>query len=112
MILLLPPAKSQAALAPLFGTLLGLHQNSSSLSADQTTLSQANHWLKFCYEMQIPDGMLSSVQGYTKANLLFGMYAAHLALGHTLLCQTIKSDTICWYLQAAATESIGLQHLL
>ena len=43
---------------------------------------------------------------------MFGMYTAHLALGHTLLCQTIKLDTICWYLQATATEIMELQRLL
>ena len=34
-------------------------------------------------------------------------YTAHLSLGHTLLCKTIKSGTIVKYLNAAAELSIS-----
>jgi hypothetical protein len=43
------------------------------------------------------------VNNYQEANLLFACYAVFLALGHTLLCKTVKSATIDNYLRAAAT---------
>jgi len=39
---------------------------------------------------------------YREANEIFSMYALDLAMGHTLLCKTIKSETIKLYLKAAA----------
>jgi hypothetical protein len=57
----------------------------------------------FCKCHKIVDPYLLDVNNYQEANLLFACYAVFLALGHTLLCKTIKSATIDNYLRAAAT---------
>jgi hypothetical protein len=55
-----------------------------------------------CKCHKIVDCYLLDINKYQEANLLFACYAVFLALGHTLLCKTIKSATINNYLRAAA----------
>jgi hypothetical protein len=56
----------------------------------------------FCKRHKIADPYLLDVNNYQEANLLFACYAVFLALGHTLLCKTIKSATMDNYLHTAA----------
>jgi hypothetical protein len=51
--------------------------------------------------------LLLQVTDFTEANDIMAMYALDLARGNTLLCKTIKSDTISKYLLAAARKIQG-----
>jgi hypothetical protein len=61
----------------------------------------------FCRRHAISDPGLLCVDSYQEANLIFAMFAVYLALGHTLLCKTIKSATISNYLRVAAKHVVS-----
>jgi len=50
----------------------------------------------------IADRLLSNVKSFREANMIFAMYTIDLAMGHTLLCMSIKSETIKIYIKVAA----------
>eukprot|EP00957_Ditylum_brightwellii_P175142 13334661-Ditylum_brightwellii.AAC.1 len=62
------------------------------------------HFYKFCHMYSAPDPCLpDKVQD--EQNLFMAMYASHLAMGNTLLSQSIKANTIRLYLKAASLLS-------
>lgn len=56
---------------------------------------------EFCAKHSIIDPTPSSINLRDK-NYFFGLYACYLAKGSTLLCKSIKADTIRRYLDAAS----------
>lgn len=93
-----------AALSSLYFTVDRVSQHSGSTCAARTANSRLN-WYKneFCRRYKIQDPYLTGLS-YKEARVVFACYAVFLALGHTLLCKTIKSATIGNYLRAAAND--------
>jgi hypothetical protein len=93
----------RAALAGIHFTVDRVSEHSYIKSRAWTDASRVS-WYRdnFCKRCKIVDHYLLDVNNYQETNLLFACYAVVIALGHTLLCKTIKSATINNYLRAAA----------
>eukprot|EP00957_Ditylum_brightwellii_P203750 15336029-Ditylum_brightwellii.AAC.1 len=59
------------------------------------------HFCKFCHMHSVPDLCLTD-KLQDEQNFFMTMYASHLAMGNTLLSQSIKANIIRLYLKAAA----------
>ena len=62
------------------------------------------HFCKFCHMHSVHDPCLPD-KTQDERNFFMAMYASHLAMGNTLLSQSIKSNTIRLYLKAASMLS-------
>ena len=77
-----------------------------STKAFETLCSRQKHFVKFLYSIKLGNNV--ALKGFTLTirNMIMACYTAYLATGETLLCRTIKSNTIKKYLDAAAELSI------
>lgn len=94
-------SESRASIAPLLFTLDRLSAHSYNESAARTSNTRADHYLKFCAEVNVKDPYLTNVSP-SDANQFFAAYAVYLAIGNTIKHITIKSGTITSYLADAA----------
>ena len=79
-------------------------------SKDAGTLySRQKHFINFIKEKELGNNV--ALTGFTLnvRNIIMACYTAYLASGATLLCKTIRSDTIKRYLKAAAELSAPAQ---
>ena len=70
-----------------------------------TLCSRQQHFIKFLQSIKLGNNYALKGFTLTTRNIIMACYTAHLSLGHTLLCKTIKSGTIVKYLSAAADLS-------
>ena len=77
-----------------------------STKAIGTLRSRQNHFINFLSDKKL--GKNVALKGFTLdiRNIIMACYTANLAAGETLLCKTIKSDTVLRYLSAAAELSV------
>ena len=77
-----------------------------STKAIGTLCSRQNHFINFLSDKKL--GKNVALKGFTLdvRNIIMACYTANLAAGETLLCKTIKSDTVLRYLSAAAELSV------
>eukprot|EP00957_Ditylum_brightwellii_P076361 5803597-Ditylum_brightwellii.AAC.1 len=62
------------------------------------------HFCNFCHMYSVPDPCLPD-KAQDEQNVFMAIYASHLAMGNTLLSQSIKANNIRLYLKAAAMLS-------
>jgi hypothetical protein len=79
-----------------------LREHTYNQDAAGTSRSRIKHFIAWCNRYHIKDDLLSNIPTFREANAIFSCYALDLAMGHTLLCKTIKSGTIKHYVKDAA----------
>jgi hypothetical protein len=107
--------KCPAALAGLHFTVDRVSEHSCSKSSTRTDASRVS-WYRdnLCKCHKIVDPYPLDVNNYQEANLLFACYAVFLALGHTLLCKTIKSrrSTIIFAPQPTLSSKLAFKYTI
>ena len=103
------PSESRAAIAPLLRIVGGARSRTLSTKDAGTLLKRKYHFINFIEGLQLSNNV--ALAGFTLnvRNIIMSCYTAYLASGATLLCKTIKVDTIKRYLSAAAELSIPAQ---
>ena len=91
-------AKSRVAISTLLRVVIGTRSRVLCCSRQQ-------HFIEFLRKIKLGNNV--ALKGYTLTtrNIIMACYVAHLSLGETLLCKTIKSSTISRYLSAAVELS-------
>ena len=103
------PTKSRVALSPLLRVVGGTRTRTLSSKDAGTLYSRQKHFINFIKEKELGNNV--ALTGFTLnvRNIIMACYTAYLASGATLLCKTIKADTIKRYLKAAAELSAPAQ---
>ena len=71
-----------------------------------TLCSRQKHFVKFLHNIKLGNNVALKSFTLTVRNIIMACYTAYLATGETLLCRTIKANTIKKYLDAAAELSL------
>ena len=71
----------------------------------RTLCSRQQHFLQFLDSVKLGNNYALTGFTLTTRNIIMACYTAHLATGETLLCKSIKTNTIIRYLNAAAELS-------
>ena len=98
-------SKERVALSYLQHSVEHTHLRSKRTDEEAGTIqSRMRHFCNFCHIHSIHDPCLPD-KTQDERNFNMAMYASHLAMGNTLLSQSIKSNTNRLYLKAAAMLS-------
>ena len=76
-----------------------------SSKAARTLLSRQRHFIKFLASVNLANNVALSGFSTLTRNAIMACFAATLASGQTILCKSIRADTINKYLSAAAALS-------
>ena len=103
------PTKSRVALGPLLRVVGGTRTRTLSSKDAGTLYSRQKHFINFIKEKEVGNNV--ALTGFTLnvRNIIMACYTAYLASEATLLCKTIKSDTIKRYLSVASELSAPAQ---
>ena len=77
-----------------------------STKAIGTLCSRQKHFIKFLHNIKLGNNVALTGFTLTVRNIIMACYTAYLATGQTLLCKSIKANTIKRYLEAASELSI------
>ena len=99
------PVESRVAISPLLRVVTGTRSRVMPNKQIGTLFSRQQHFIEFLRKIKLGNNV--ALKGYTLTtrNIIMACYVAHLSLGETLLCKTIKSSTISRYLSAAVELS-------
>ena len=98
------PSESRASILPLLRIIEGTKSRTMSTKAIGTFCSRQKHFIKFLHHIKLGNNVALTCFTLTVRHM--ACYTAYLATGETLLCKSIKANTIKRYLEAASELSI------
>ena len=97
--------ESRVALSPLLSIVTGTRSRIMSTKQIGTLCSRQQHFIQFLDSVKLGNNYALKGFTLTTRNIIMACYTAYLATGETLLCKSIKTNTIIRYLNATAELS-------